>query len=528
MSAPQSTGIYVPEDIIRLIFEEILLHGDRTTFHATALLSSTFLYVAQSFLYRSCTINIWDPHLTRNLKIFLDIIERQPHICTFVRELNIIEKYPQVLQNSISGKSNDTSCGISSFTIQEPLHHFLTPFVEVFIENKHGFLPRLRDMLTRISTMNLCFHYSQLDWISMHRNVQMALEGLLCIKGLRAAHLHGVVNIPLSISTHIFGLQDVELNDCHFSPVDTSLLNHNIPIAVNQRTEIHRRLSLHLGRRQAGLAHVIQFWRHHGLELPEVKELLISVVGLYGVYDAAVMLRAQVNHVKDLSLSTTRLELNFVQRQPPLSPFLFHWAHNFRLPHIHPHAATDCFATDVPDKRIATLTHQMQILPKYRRGESGDLWFYKMMEQLIPNLCPTFRMLRKLVFKLSHWRSARDVEANGELHWMISWLSELPLESSERVKELSITIHVGTDFCLDTADTMHELIDYQGWTDMDTEVAQPRWKALEKVAIVVRSRTTCIRGIEDRIGLLMGWLKTSRLPRLNHRGILDLHFRSIK
>lgn len=525
MSVPQSAGIYVPEDVARLIFEEILLQGDRTSFHTAALLSSTFLYVAQSYLYRSCTLNIWDHHLIRNLEIFLNILGRRPHILTFVKELDIVEQYPQVLQNSTSGKSSAANCGIPGFTMQEPLQHFLTPFVELFIENKHSILPRLRDTLTCISTINVCFYHSQLDWISVHTDVQMALEGFLRMEELRIAHFHGVVNIPLSISTHLLSLHDVELNDCHFSSVNISLSPHNTSIAVNRRTDHQRRLSLHLGRRPAGLTHVVQFWKRYRLELPEVKELLLSVNGLYGAYDAAAMLGTLGSRVKDLSLSTTQMELNFVQHQPPA---LFQWAHNFRLPRIHPHSPTDCFAIDAPNKRTANLTQQLQMYPKYQPGESGDLWFYRMMKLLCPHLCPSFRVLRKLVFKISHWRSARDLEVNGELHWMILWLSGLPFESAEKVKELSITIHVGTDFCLDNADAMRELIEYQGWSDLDTTIAHPRWRALEKVAIVIRSRTTCICGMEERFSLLLNWLKTSRFLGLNQRGILDINFRPVK
>jgi hypothetical protein len=107
---------------------------------------------------------------------------------------------------------------------------------------------------------------------------------------------------------------------------------------------------------------------------------------------------------------------------------------------------------------------------------------------------------------------------------MISWLAELPLERAENMRELSIIVRVGTDFCLDNASAMNELVGYQGWALLDMIVAQPTWTSLENVSITVRSRTTCLCGVEVKFKALMELLKKSMLPLLSARGIVDVTY----
>jgi hypothetical protein len=88
---PKSQGFYVPEDVVHLIFKEIMSQGDRASFRTAALLSSTFLYVAQLHLYRSFKLTIGDPTSTRDITTLLDIIDRRPYIGTFIKDFSITD-----------------------------------------------------------------------------------------------------------------------------------------------------------------------------------------------------------------------------------------------------------------------------------------------------------------------------------------------------------------------------------------------------------------------------------------------------
>jgi len=225
-------------------------------------------------------------------------------------------------------------------------------------------------------------------------------------------------------------------------------------------------------------------------------------------------------------LSTTQLQLAFVQQQPPKNPYLYPSCYAVRLPRIDSHALGKCFDTDECDRPTTPLSGHIQ---SPQVASDHPSWFLQLMSPLRPRFYPrSFETLQKLRFEVSHWRSAMETEGNGELFWVISWLAELPLETVKNMTELSIVVRVGTDFCLDNASAVNELTGYQGWQLLDMIVAHPNWRSLEKVVVTVRARTTCLCAVEEKFRVLLGWMKKSMLPLLNMRGIVDITYKPLE
>ena len=523
----QVQGFHVPEDVVHLIFEQI--QDDRATFHTAALLSSTFLYVAQLHLYRFYTLDITNPTSPYDIITLLDIIRRRPYISAFIKEFTIID-VPQPRKkatphNYAAGREKNEPY----LRMPHPQRHFSQNSIELFTLNQQNLLPQLCGILSSLTKINFSLQCSQLDWLALHEAVKCAFEGLFSSAHLVAACLNGVVNIPDSMTFDIFNLSQVEFKNCHFassySHIDSLLSRHTPDMG---RTNYRRRLSMDLGQECSNFEQVVWHCRQLPVIVPLVDVARLSINGWYGAWDAAVVLGIFGRSIKELALSTAQLELTFVQHQPPRSPFLYP---SVMLPRIDSHTFGECFATDECDRFPHSPVQRPESsgLPSPHVVFDQFLWFPQLMSPLRPRFhLQSFKMLQNLEFDVSHWRSAIEAEANGELFWMISWLAELPSERAESIRELSIVVRVGTDFCLDNAHAMNELVGYQGWGILDMIVAHPNWRSLEKVAVTVRSRTTCLSGVEDKFRVLLEGLKKSMLSRLNMRGIVDVTYVSLE
>jgi hypothetical protein len=286
-----------------------------------------------------------------------------------------------------------------------------------------------------------------------------------------------------------------------------------------------RRLCVDIGQGRSNFEHVVWDWWQHQVIIPTVEVVCLSLSGWHGAWDVAVVLGTLGRRIKELSLSTTQLELAFIQEQPPKNPFYYP---SVRLPRINSHAVGECFATDECDQITSTPMQHIPHAQSIISYSDHPSWFLQLMSPLRPRFYPrSFEMLHKLKFEVSHWRSALETETNGELFWVINWLAELPLETAENIRELSIFVHVGTDFCLDNANALTELTRYQGWGVLDLIVAHPNWRSLDKVNVTIRSRTTCLCEVEEKFRVLMEWLKESMLPLLNARGVVDVAYVSL-
>jgi len=515
---PQEQGFYVPEDVVHLIFKEIMSQGDRASFRTAALLSSTFLYVAQLHLYRSFKLTIGDPTSIRDITTLLDIIERRPYVGTFIKVFSITDlPHPEkktVPQGHAAGREKNCI----SLQAHYYQRHYHQNFLEVFTLNTQNLLPRLCCVLFSLSTLNLSFQRSRLNWHALHDDVKHAFEGLFGLGHLVTAQLGGIVNLPSSIPSDLFALSEIELNDCHFaSPSHFMFPGNRKPTDIARKNYV-RRLCIDTGHGRSNFEHVVWDWWQRQAIIPAVEVVCLSLSGWHGAWDVAVVLATLGRCINELSLSTTQLELAFIQEQPPKNPFYYP---SVRLPRINSHAVGECFATDECDHATTT--------PVQHTQSDHPSWFLQLMSPLRPRFHPrSFEMLHKLKFEVSHWRSAMETNTNGELFWVINWLAELPLETVENIRELSIFVHVGTDFCLDNASALTELAGYQGWGVLDLIVAHPNWRSLEKVIITIRSRTTCLCEVEEKIRVLMEWLKESMLPLLNARGVVDVVYISLE
>lgn len=526
--ATQVQGFHIPEDVVHLIFEQIRAQGDRATFHTAALLSSTFLYVAQLHLFRSYTLNITDSASPCNIITLLDIIRRRPYISTFIKEFTIID-VPQprkkATPHSYTERREENDPYLRTRHSQT---HFSQNCIELFTVNRQNLLPQLCGILSSLSRINFSFQCIQLDWLALDKAVKHSLEALFSSAHLINACLNGVVNIPNSISIDIFNLYQVQLKNCHFASYShISSLNKHTP--DTGRTNYRRRLSMDLGQESSNFEQVASHWSQLQAKVPLVDVVRLSINGWYGAWDAAVVLGIFGSSIQELALSTTQLDLAFVQHQPPQSPFLYPSTYTALLPRIDSHTLGECFATNECDRPTHSPVHHPQSLPNPHVAFDQFFWFSELMSPLRPRFhLQSFKMLHKLEFDVSHWRSAIEAEANGELFWMISWLAELPLERAENIRELDIVVRVGTDFCLDNAHAMNELVGYQGWGILDMIIAHPSWRSLEKVAVTVRSRTSCLNRVEDKFRVLLEGMQKSMLPQLNTRGIVDVTYISLE
>lgn len=519
---PQGQGFYVPEDVAHLIFKEIISQHDPASFRTAALLSSTFLYVAQLHLYRSFKVTIGDPTSIRDITTLLDIIDRRPYIGTFIKEFSITDlphpgKKTPPHSYAVGRERDNISIQAHDYYRQNSL--------EILTLNTHNLLPRLLTVLFSLSTLNFSFQRSRLDWHALHEDVKHAFEGLFGQGRLVTARLGGVVNLPSSISSDLFALSEIELNDCHFALDSQFMLPSNRKTMDTARRDYVRRLCIDIGQGRTNFEHVVWHWWQRQVIIPAVEVVCLSLSGWHGAWDVAVVLGTLGRHINELSLSTTQLELAFIQEQPPKNPFYYP---SVRLPRINSHAVGECFATDECDQITTTIPVQQHIPNTQSVISDHPSWFLELMSPLRPRFHPrSFQMLHKLKFEVSHWRSALETEANGELFWVINWLAELPLETAENIRELSVFVHVGTDFCLDNANAITELAGYQGWGVLDLIIAHPNWRSLEKVIITIRSRTTCLCEVEEKFRVLMEWLKESMLPLLNARGVVDVAYVSL-
>jgi len=246
-----------------------------------------------------------------------------------------------------------------------------------------------------------------------------------------------------------------------------------------------RRLCMDLGPARANFEQVVWHWRQHQLPIPQLESVSLSIKSWDSVWDVAVVLGIFGKHMKELALSTNQLQLAFVQQQPPRNPFLYPSCYAVRLPRIDSHALGECFDTDECNRPNTPLADHIQ---SPQVASDHPSWFLQLMSPLRPRFYPrSFETLHKLRFEVSHWRSAMETEANGEL---------------------SIVVRVGTDFCLNNASAVNE----------------PNWRSLEKLVVTVRSRTTCLCAVEEKFRVLLEWMKKSMLPLLNMRGIVDVTY----
>jgi len=519
---PPPAGLRIPEDVARLVVDEILHRGDSRTFHTASLISLTFLYVAQCHLYRSCTLNLRDPFAIHDLRFFLDILRRRPYVQTFVKEFKITDHYSTELiprHRSIIPSSNDEHHTIPTFVMQDPLRYRLPSFLELMIYNTHDLLPQFLRQLSCLSKAALAFSHQFLDWQQMHPRVRDCLGRILenvkiCV------HIVGARNVPVHLSAHLLTLNNLHLDRCQF---DGQVALSSLPRTVQS----HPRQNLHLSFAPScteGAKPWSLHWASIPLKPPIVQTLSLEITDLGCVNEIASVLGVFCTHIKELTLSTTALELGYLQIQPPPNPSFHSSTHQLRLPHIHQHGLGDCFSMELPFPIAAPFQTHLEIAI----AENKEGWLIEALEILQPRFYQAcFQNLRKLSFLVSHWRSAKGTEANGELLWVALWLADLPLDAARRVEELTVAINVGADFCLDNANAFTELTRYEGWTLWDVILADQKWEGLTKVNITVQSRTTCIYELEGHFQGMMGALQKRCFPRLNRKCNLSVDYIAI-
>ncbi|KAF9522457.1 hypothetical protein CPB83DRAFT_918070 [Crepidotus variabilis] len=522
----RSPGLEIPEDIARLIFQEILIIGDSSAFRTAALISSTFLYVARCHLYRSYTVNLRDPRVLENLDILLQVIRRNPYISTLVKEITITDLWPAERIPRHATILDINSVPSNEKDVVSPNSHPCQPLSEILITNAQNLLPRLLGSFTALTKAAIVCCHSPLDWSALHPSVRCILEASMFgpSSQINTVRFVGIYNIPGVRSSSLLKCAELEFDGCQFAFSEHPSISHHENTSAPRPKAFLEYLNV-AGQSSAGYARALASWKASSITVPRARRLRLAIQGWGAIPDIGVLLHQFGPSAEEMTFSMENLELRYLQFQPPLNPLTSPHTYHLRLPRIHPHGKGDCLSTgDLEDALSLALARQLHTYHPHPHVTDTPGWFTSLMSPLRPASHPPLNSLRKLNFEISHWRSARDVQANGELFWVINYLAELPFSGAQGVRELTITVDVGTDFCLDNPEAMTELLEYQGWIILDLALTHPSWAGLESVSITSRSHTSCSCGAEEQSRLIMEWLKAWKLPRLNACRILNVRY----
>ncbi|KDR72259.1 hypothetical protein GALMADRAFT_1343825 [Galerina marginata CBS 339.88] len=469
---PSSTPL--PEDILRLIAEQIVQHGE--SLQGLALSSRVHMIVCRS-------------DATADFDIFGRALERSPEIVDHDDDCHTradISTHPYCLRGS--------QAGLEQATIY--------------------FMGRVLQRLTSVRHLQLSlFHLCPDPPI-----LTTAIGEVLKSPYIQRVHLHGWKNLTYSIAQSLLHVEELFIAHCSFTcdyghAIDpkTSTSLCSLPYTVKR---------LHYAPLNKTLPLVNTIANHWStLDFPRIEELSLVITSFPAVTEAAMVLLKFKHGIRTLTVDTTKLKSSQFREQ-----LLRHIPRNSHIGDIHvfrvesDHTPDACFLGGISSREMNAFNRTFsRLLGEDDTGRDG--WFSLAMSEL--SFKGTFPLLENLALSVTYWPNCSHAEDNGEINWVGNVLEDVNYETARRLQDIQVTVHVGTEYCVENVQTIFEMKDHEGWFIWDHALSNPKWESLQTFTILVRSSIKCIPEAKEACEEEVSDFK-DRFPILWKRGVLRI------
>jgi hypothetical protein len=231
-STTMPPGPLLPAELIEAIIDELGAMHDTATLKTCAVVSHTFLFPAQKYLFHS--INLDRPHTSRKKTVqrFHKLLLTRPHIGKHVRAL--------YLGDDTADDYGYEDDDIGSHTVSSS---------ELWVPLKKGgkpkslqFIPQILDHVPRLAALSVSFNPNMLRWGDIPQQTLEALYGVLGRESLREVALAFVPSCPPELLWMLARLKVVNLSCVELDPHHAATITSEIPqtMEVNIETLILR------------------------------------------------------------------------------------------------------------------------------------------------------------------------------------------------------------------------------------------------------------------------------------------------